>query len=340
MVNYVWDTLAEKLRHAAGDRRVLVAALVMAVLALAAACGGDGGGGGATPGAETPSAETLAAETPGAQEQLSAVVVSSDLAVGSNRFSLGLLTQDNELVTDAQVTLGFFKLDGDQAEIKSEAEAKTVVVERSYTDVHEDGSVDSHEAGDIAVYVATVEFDEAGDWGVTVNGTRNGDAFAPAAAAFRFLEESRTVAVGEPAPRSVQPTLADVADISEIDTSSPPIPQMHDTTIADAVTSGKPTVLVFATPEFCQSRICGPTKQIVDDLYGKFKDQAVFIHVEPFELEQLRSGEAFVPVPAGEEWGLQTEPWVFLVDRDGNVAAKFEAVVSQDEVEGALKRIL
>jgi hypothetical protein len=57
-----------------------------------------------------------------------------------------------------------------------------------------------------------------------------------------------SVGVGDPAPRSVQTILSDVFDIKEIDTFDPPKPDMHDMTIADAVTSGKPSVIVFATP--------------------------------------------------------------------------------------------
>jgi hypothetical protein len=307
--------------------RYLILGLALAALSLAAACGGGDG---------KPSAET-----PAPDEQLNAVVVSSDLAVGTNRFSLGLITQDNELVTDAQLLFRFFKLDGDESTLKSETDATLIKMAKSFTRTREDGTVETVDVGETGVYVANVEFDSPGSWGVEASGARDGEPFQPVTAAFTVLEKSLSVAVGEPAPRSVQTILSDVADIREIDTSETPIPEMHNLTLADAVTSGKPTVIVIATPAFCVSQICGPTKGVVDDLYERYKGEANFVHVEPYDLGKARSGEGLEVIPFLEqEWGLQSEPWVFLVDRDGIIAAKFEAVVSQAEIEETLRQIL
>ena len=159
-------------------------------------------------------------------------------------------------------------------------------------------------------------------------------------AGFDVLEESASVAMGAPAPLSETLTLDDVEDVAEIDTSNPPIPEMHTLTISEAVTSGRPSVIIFATPAFCLSRICGPTKDVVDDLFEQYKDEVNFVHVEPYELDRARSGEGLFPVPATTEWGLTSEPWVFLVDSEGNIAAKFEAVVTLDELNAALEPLL
>jgi hypothetical protein len=126
----------------------------------------------------------------------------------------------------------------------------------------------------------------------------------------------------------VQTTLRDVDDITEIDSSSPPRPEMHELTIAEAIDSGWPTVVAFATPAFCQSRVCGPLMDaVVDPLFERYADRVVFVHVEPFDLAKARGGE-LIPVPAVDEWGLQTEPWLFIIDQEGRVAGKFEAIVA------------
>jgi hypothetical protein len=181
-----------------------------------------------------------------------------------------------------------------------------------------------------------VQFDDAGEWGVEVTATAGDVTYEAASVGFEVLEGSASVAVGAPAPPSETLTLDDVQDVAEIDTSDPPIPDMHTLTIAEAVTSGKPSVIVFATPAFCLSRICGPTKDVVDNLFEQYKDEVNFIHVEPYELDRARSGEGLFAVPALSEWGLTSEPWVFLVDSGGIVAAKFETVVTLDELEQAL----
>lgn len=276
-----------------------------------------------------------------ANEAAVPVIISSDLAVGTNRFVLGLLTADNEEVIGAQVNLGFFTLEGEEAVPQFEKTAEAVRITKTYTEIHEGGVVHTHEAGETGVYVASVEFDAAGPWGVEVAATVDGQALEPERVGFEVREQSLSPPIGAPAPRSRQLMLADVGDdITKIDTSDPPNPEMHRLTIADAVASGRPTVVVFATPAFCVSRICGPVKQIVDQLYEKYKDQANFIHVEPYDLAKAVSGEGLFPLPVVEEWGLQSEPWLFVIDKDGNVAAKFEGVVSPAEAESSLQQTL
>jgi glutathione peroxidase-family protein len=36
---------------------------------------------------------------------------------------------------------------------------------------------------------------------------------------------------------------------------------------------------------------------------------------------------------------LNTEPWIFVVDKHGNVAAKFEALVAASEIDAALREV-
>ncbi len=262
--------------------------------------------------------------------------------MGPNRFALGLLDQAQQAeVLGAQLHFRFFKLEGDQATFKLETDATAIRITKSYTHTHEDGTIETHKAGESGVYIANVDFDSPSDWGVEVSGSVDGQSLGPLRPVFQVAEKSLSPSVGDPAPRSVQRVLKDVADITDIDTSDPPNPDMHNMTIAEAVSSGRPTVIVIATPAFCTSQICGPTKETVDELYRKYMGQANFVHVEPYDLAKARSGEGLEVLPfLTDEWGLRTEPWVFLVDRQGKIAAKFEAVVSYEELEAALQPLL
>ena len=141
----------------------------------------------------------------------------------------------------------------------------------------------------------------------------------------------------ETATVGAQATLATVASVEEIDSSYPARPAMHETTIADATTSGRPSVIAFATPAFCTTRTCAPVMDtVMDPLFEEYGERAEFIHIEPYVLRDLRSSFVRNPVPAAREWQLQTEPWVFVVGRDGRVLAKFEGIVGVDEVQAAL----
>lgn len=365
MVKYMYDLFAQKLRCLGVGRPTLAAGLFLAAVSLFAACGGGGGGG--TPPAETPADDTPAAPTPAAQ-QLTAVVVSSDLAVGLNRFALGIIDEEaGAPIVDADAHFRFFKLlDGGQGELRFEADPEPVGFETFFID---DTTKEKVVTGETGVYVSNVEFDESGDWGVEVTGTRGGEEFGPLRPGFRVLEPNQTLTIGDPAPPSRQPTLDDVADISEIDTASPPDPQLHNITIADAITTGKPVVVLFGTPAFCETRTCGPVLETVMlPLYDTYKDEAIFIHIEPYFLKEARENKGLcsVPVfnfelarqglgegpgpcpelsadelpPAEESWNLNTEPIVFLIDQNGNIAGKFEGIVGPQEVDVALQEIL
>lgn len=306
----------------------LMAAALIAIT-VAAACGGS-----STPsGGQFPDVITLG------EGEVFPVITNSSLAVGENRFSLGLLDEDDSPILGAGVHLRFFDLTGEEQVLKSEADARFIPVELSFID--ETSGKEKRLVGNSGVYVAYVDFDSPGDWGVEVAVTLDGTELDPVPFRFNVLDETSEPAIGDPAPASRQLTLADVADVTEIDSSFPSRPQMHEDTVADALATGKPLLVAFATPAFCETRTCGPVMDtVMDPLYEEYQGQAVFIHIEPFKLKQLRGGAARIPVEATAEWGLQTEPWVFVIDREGKVAAKFEGIIALDEVEDVLAQVL
>ncbi|HXG37022.1 MAG TPA: hypothetical protein VNL15_08645 [Dehalococcoidia bacterium] len=299
-------------------------------LVLTISCGGD-----------SPKSEISASAVASvAQDEIVPIIVSSELVVGPNRFVVGLI-RDNQEVLGAEATMRFFKIDGHQPIFKSESQARAVRVTKSYTEIHANGEVHTHEAGETGVYVANVNFETPGEWDLQINVKVGGQEFKPQRARFRVLQQGLSPAIGAPAPASKQTVLTDVGgDISKLDTSNPPRPEFHGLTIATALASNKPTIIAFASPSFCVTRICGPAKQVLDSLYPRYREQANFIHIEPYLLEQTRSGRGLAPVPVMAEWGLKTEPWIFLLDRQGKVAAKYEGMAALDEVEQALQQVL
>lgn len=270
------------------------------------------------------------------------VLVSSERTVGRNRLQVALLDRQNEPVLDAEVALRFYRLapDGSEAPV-AEAAAQRVVVTRSYVHRHPDGTVERHRAGSVGAYVAYVDFPQPGTYQMEVLAVRRGRALPPVRLEFQVTEEGVGPKVGQPAPPSRQPVLRDVQDIDDIDSSLPHRPHMHSVRIADALGQGKPVVIAFATPAFCVSRLCGPVMdEVMDPLYARYRQQATFVHVEPYDLRAARQGKELRLTATMREWGLVSEPWIFVLDGQGRVAAKFEGIVSRDEVEEVLLRLL
>jgi len=343
-------------------RHMALLVVTIAAVSLAAACGGDDD-------ESTPEGTGSPAASPTPNEQASGdysgVVITTDVTTGPNRFAVGVL-DENGVVLSAEVSLAFIKLTSqNEGQVRFESETDYVELERFYID---DDTGEKVTTGATGAYVTQADFDETGDWGVQITGSKGGDQIGPINLAFQVVAPEETLNVGDPAPKSRQTLASDVADITEIDSMSPPDP-MHDLAIADAVTSGKPTVILFGTPAFCETQVCGPVLEAVMlPLYDQYKDQANFIHVEPYFLETLRSGAGLCAVPAfnidlarsgvgegagpcptlteeelqaaGDSWNLNTEPIIFVVDSEGNIAGKFEAVVGPGEVEEALVNAL
>lgn len=184
------------------------------------------------------------------------------------------------------------------------------------------------------LYRANVEFDRPGVWFAEV--TAGGTSLAPVP--FTVNEAPSTPAIGAPGPPSATPTAADVEDLAEITTDSRPDPDFYELSVAEAVASGRRSVVVFATPKFCQTAICGPTLEAIKEVKADFPD-VNFVHVEVYDLAASGNAaqvEDLVVHPAVVEWGLTSEPWVFVVDTDGKVSGRFEGLVAREELESLL----
>lgn len=251
------------------------------------------------------------------------ILPNTDTAVGRNRFAVAILEVGKngalpKPVTDADVRLRFYYPIEPQPVAKSEA-------------VPQFRFVGDKNKG---LYVANVQFDAAGAWGVEINGTTGGQPLATARVQFQVKPKSETPAIGSPAPRSRNLTRRDVDDIKKIDSGSPPN-DMHEVSIAEAIDLKKPLVVLFASPGFCVTQTCAPQLGEVQQLKSKYAAQANFIHVEVFKDPQTRT-----PYEAVTEWGLTSEPWTFMVDRNGNVAEKFEGPAPVTELDSALQKLL
>ena len=141
--------------------------------------------------------------------------------------------------------------------------------------------------------------------------------------------------VGDKAIRVHTPTVADVAgDIAKIDTRVPPAPALHEVDFAD-VLGKKPVVLVFATPQLCQSRVCGPVVDIEAEVQQKYGDKVAFIHEEIYKDNDPNKG---FTDPVGK-WHLATEPWAFVIDKSGIIRTRFEGAFSAGELERAVAKV-
>ena len=277
---------------------------------------------------------------PPATDGLQVLLTTSELVVGQNRLGFGLL-KNGKLLADARVAVRVYAIEGEDARLVAEVPAhylRLEVIERGKRiHIHPDGSRHDHgEASDVqGLYVARLTFTRAALWGLEVLAQPSNGPADAARLSVSVLATSAAPMVGSPAPRSRNLVAADVSDLKQIDSSEPPDPRLHQTRIADAIAKGTPQVIVFATPRYCVSRVCGPVVDIVRTLIPGYGDRVAFVHEEVWE-----SGARQKFSPTFEAWKLPSEPWMFVVDGSGVIRARFEGLTTRRELESALKVVL
>ncbi len=316
--------------------RAALSAVFVLVL-LAAGCGSG-------------SAPDGAGEASGDPDRIVAHVASYDLAVGEQRFMVGLVTQENELIGGGEVDLKFAYLGTREQEVtgKVVAESKAAFLPIPSGAGSPDPALpDSPSllptASGTGVYAAQASFDKAGYWGVVVEADVQGEKWT-GRSTFEVSETHLFPWIGEDAPRSENLTVTSTdvpptaIDSRAREGKQVPDPQLHGTTVAASIASGKPALVVVSTPTYCVSRFCGPITDMVQGLSESYADRANFVHIEvwrDFEDQQINQAAA--------EWMLRgdtaVEPWVFLVDGDGKIAGRWDNVATQGEIEPALQAL-
>jgi hypothetical protein len=237
---------------------------------------------------------------PQATGKLQAVMTTSELVVGQNRVAFGLL-KEHQLLDEADVVVRVYELQGQQAQLMTQTRAPYARLEIIEQGKH----VHIHPDG--RRHVHNEATDVRGVYVTHVTFER------PGPWGLEVLARQ-----GDGPVEALRLTINVIA-----------------VRIADAIAQGKPQVIVFATPKFCTRRVCGPVVDVVRTLLPAYGDRVVFTHQEIW-----RDAGASEFSPTVVEWGLQTEPWIFVVDGKGIVRAKFEGLTTAREIEAALEQVL
>lgn len=317
--------------------------LVLALALTAAACGGGGTEGTAS----SPEA------SPAAEDQLMAQVASYDVAVSSGErwVIVGVLTGDNRLVVSGEVDMAFSYLGTRDAPMEEpepgpETTGAFLPLPGEEVDDAAEGPRAVQPSETQGVYATEVAFDRAGIWRVEVSADVEGIGEGTATAHVEVAEETQVPAPGDEAPASENLTMDSDAPRVAIDSRAQdedgeiPDPELHETTIADAISEGRPSLVIFSTPVYCVSRFCGPITEMVEDLEEDHGDEMAFVHVEVWKDFQEKTLN-----DAAREWlqlpgGNLQEPWVFLVDGDGEIVARWDNVATRGEIEPEIEDLL
>jgi hypothetical protein len=270
----------------------------------------------------------------------------TEAVIGPNRLAFGLV-RNNSPINDpgAQVQVRLFDL--------ADPSMQTSII----TD-----AVYYGQGLPVAVYVAYVDLDRAGEWGVEVSVKLSAEP-EPIVSRLRLqvLERSSTPMIGQPAIAVKTLTLADVPNRLMISSAKVENEELYRISLDEALRSGRPIALLFATPGYCRSAVCAPNLKIFSDLQRVYGARMHFIHVEvytyPFSEAFQKQSEMIAQVqltgqqPTFEElhvghsapmaaWNLQSEPWLFLINAEGIITNRYEGGITRAEIEPAIQRVI
>jgi hypothetical protein len=280
------------------------------MLGLAVACGGD-------------EKDTTPSETAGptaVSGKFNPRPGNSELVVGPNRVAIAVTNEQNEPLLGGPENSVQVAFDGGESE------------EAAFVEAIPDTS---------GFWVLRHTFDAAGQLPAVITVT-SGDNTQDITVTFEIQATSETPMIGASAPPTDNPTLASQPNTKQLTTDTDPNDAFYQLTVTEALAAQKPFVVVFATPAFCQTALCGPVLENVKAVQPEFADSVNFIHIEPYALDAeggLAEGQ-LTATQSTNDWHLRFEPWIFVVGADGKISDRFEGSASPEELRASIQGAL
>ena len=251
------------------------------------------------------------------------------LEPGSNRFAFILFDASRKQLVPPDVAVYVTDADGRSMRGPFPVRNESLAVAPQY----QSRTVQADANAGKQVYVTNIPLTKAKRQGIVVIARMNGQLVA-ANPTLVDVGGPQPPAAGQPAIRVHTPT-SPPQPIASIDTRIPHDPQLHAVDLAN-VLGRKPVLLVFATPQLCQSRTCGPVVDQAAQLQATYGSRMAFIHMEVYANNDPTKGYR----PQLRAWRLVSEPWVFAIDRHGRVVERLEGATSVDEMRQAIEKAL
>jgi hypothetical protein len=252
---------------------------------------------------------------------------------GVNRYGFGLFDTARKQIIGAQVAVYTARQDGTGVRGPYVARSESLTVRpqfQSQTTASDPSSAKS-------VYVADVPFKRTGKNAVVAIAKLDGRLLVTNGFSVNVTRPGRSEPpdVGDRAISVHTKTLTDVGgDAAQLDTRRPFAKDLLRDDLAD-VLGKRPVVITFATPLLCQSRVCGPTVDIVEQVKASAPKDVAFIHQEIYNDNQVNKGLR----PQLAAWRLRTEPWTFVIDRSGKISTRLEGGFSVGELQRAVAKV-
>jgi hypothetical protein len=288
------------------------------------------------PAALHPKASQFPAAKGRSLQQLAALVKSSvQLGAATGSFTPGTrryafaLTSKNGAFVYAPTALYISKTPTSPAQGPYLAPADPLTVAPQYRSKQNSGP-----GGIQAIYASDLPLPRAGTYTIlALTQTPKGLTGAPGEVA--VAASSPIPQVGQRPPRIATDTAASThGNVALLTTRTPP-ESMHSVPL-DQVLGKRPVALLFSTPQLCISKVCGPVTDIAVQLQHQYGNKVTFIHQEVYVGNDPSKGLR----PQLKAFHLQTEPWLFTINRQGVITSRLEGSFGVNAFTQALQSAL
>jgi hypothetical protein len=196
------------------------------------------------------------------------------------------------------------------------------------------------------LYHVVAPFDQLGRWSVRVQAEVDGQA-AEGVTVLDVSADDGTPGLGSLVPAVRTPTMIDAHSLMHHISSDPePLSAFYLWSLDDAVRQGQPTVFVLDSYAARPNAACGGALGLLHDVFIDYPGLVV-VHAEPWQTTMDEDGMLRLDPPAGPPvltdysmaWGVKEPPWVFVIDDEGRLVAKFSGVVGSDELRAAIAAV-
>ena len=250
---------------------------------------------------------------PGGEQTLAVQSATFEVLTGQDRpVAFGVRTLDNEDVAARDFEVYLRSMEGD-------------VVGGPFAAEYEEAA-----GTGIGIYLTSFDLEREGPVELVAVDGRDWGA---AALNVKAPEHSAAPVPGQQAIATPTPTLDNANGYTRICTQDPPC-GMHEVSLDEALTTGgQPVAVLFATPAYCQTAVCGPAVATLDGIRGSRGWSGMrFIHCEIYTDEGQTLGD---PV---QVWDLPTEPWLFTIAGDGTILDRLDGPMVPSAVTAMLER--
>jgi hypothetical protein len=197
-----------------------------------------------------------------------------------------------------------------------------------------------------SLYRARLPLERLGRWALRVQADLDSVVYQGSTHLDVWPDEG-TPALGSTVPSGTTPTMRDAHSLLHHISSDPePLTAFYTWSLDEALEQHQPIAFVLDSYAFRPNAACGGVLGLLHEVFIDYPGLVV-VHAEPWQMRPGTDGMLMLDPPGGPAvltetargWGVREPPWLFVIDVEGRLRAKFRGIVGSDELRAAIASV-